>query len=173
MKPEENDTFIEDWAKLFDSSKSRHPLQDDMSLKVLLIQLAFHEQAFDRNENIIKEIESGKQGLVSVIYNRINNGKFSFRITPTAVALMGSVLKSFGESTMIVAYLAYKAKQTQTRLITLQTLNAMLPDLVIPNEEEFRNLWELQKIKPHPDKYNPFTTDNGLDITEHYQSLKF
>jgi hypothetical protein len=164
------ETEVEQWAEVFDKVERVDPLKDNNEAQFHILHLRSHEEEIERSESLRKGLKSGVFVLASAIYNRIENStdKFSFHISVAAALALGGLLGNFAEATMMVAYLAYKAKERKWHYVGMPELMAAVISRGIPTEKEFYTMWRLQKLDQPTS-----TTDNGLDVAINYQSLKF
>lgn len=163
-------TAVEEWAKEFERSKKR-PLSDDEV--VMVIKATLSEKNIDTNKEVLELLENknGKPSMATIVYQRVK-GNHSFILTPTAALLSEIVANNFGSSTMLCAYMQYKAHQLNIQRIDVEVFSRNIISDGIPTEEELQRLWDLQKLDSESrKKIGEFGSDNGLDYKVTYESI--
>lgn len=150
---------IEQWAQEVERCKKR-----ELSTKEAIdfSGICMNEGAIDSNsEDFIKDLENKKLGLASAFWLRIKY-LHTYSITPSAAMfLVSHVIKNFGISTMMAAYLQYIAHQHGIKRIGIKEFSMWAFPFGLPTNEEWERLWNLQKI-PMEEREGGMS-DNTLD----------
>lgn len=133
----------------------------------------FGEDKLNEDKEVLELLE-GKPNpsMATVVYKRVN-AIHTYTITPTVALLSEIVVKSFGNSTMLCAYLQYKAHQLGVKTINAEVFCRDIFPWGVPTEDELQRLWDLQKLDPEllKNRKSMFKPDNGLDYKITYESI--
>lgn len=163
-------TAVEEWAKEFERCKKRQLSNEEVSM---VISASLNEEQINKDKEVLDLLEGKPQpSIATVLYKRINT-LGSYKITPTVALLSEIVVKNFGDSTMLCAYMQYKAYQLGVKIINVEIFCRDIIPFGIPTNEEFQRLWDLQKLDPEllKQRKTMWEPDNGLDYKVTYESI--
>lgn len=162
-------TAVEEWAKEFECCNKRKLTKEEFNM---FMNAIFGEDKINKDKEVLDLLEGKPQAsMATVVYKRIN-ARHTYVITPTVALLAEIVAKNFGASTMLCAYLQYKAHQLGVRTINTKVFCCDIFSLGIPTDDELQRLWNLQKLDPDLLKNRKmFEPDNGLDYKQTYKSI--
>lgn len=173
LKIEENS--VELWAKQV-SNFCNNRLTEKQS--EALIKLMILEEEFDKKLEVLDLLNDNKNGgFCFVIYKRCNS--LGVKLSPSVAYFLGAfICESFGDCTMISAYLKYKAFEHKCKEIDMNFFSVNCFPFGFPTKNEWNLLWDSQKVD---NKYlqnirknnNIFGSDNVLDYNVCYKSLNF
>lgn len=163
-------TAVEEWAKEFERCKKRQLTKEETSM---VISATLNEELINKDQEVLDLLEGKPQAaMATVLYKRINSA-CSYKITPTVALLSEIAVKNFGNSTMLCAYMQYKAHQLGVKIINVEIFCRDIIPFGIPTDEEFQRLWDLQKVRPRTleQRKTMWEPDNGLDYEITYESI--
>lgn len=158
-------TAVEEWAKEFEHCKHRELNDQEVSV---LMNVVFHSKDIDNDKKLRTQIEQEPNTIAHIVYNRTKS--HSYNLTTSALILTELVVKNFGISTMLCAYMQYKAHKLGINTITAEIFCREIIPFGIPTDNELQRLWDLQKVKLE-DRSTDFSSDNGLDYKITYESI--
>lgn len=135
MKLEPNG--VEKWAKDFESNAKKNQELSHVQLSVF-VNCTINQDRINEDPDILKELESG-QSFATVIWKRLNATSDKVRITPSLAIILDSITTNFGVSTMLCAYLLYKAHEHHLTTITIEDFSRYIFPFGIPTEEDWEN----------------------------------
>lgn len=163
-------TAVEEWAKEFERCKKRQLTKEEVNM---VISATFNEEQINKDQEVLDLLEGKPQAaMATVLYKRINS-ICSYKITPTVALLSEMVVKNFGSSTMLCAFMQYKAHQLGVKIIGVDIFCRDIIPWGIPTDEELQRLWDLQKLDPKllKNRKSMFEPSNGLDYKITYESI--
>lgn len=168
VREEKERNAVEVWAEEVKNSNKR-PFTNKEMENFFCYYFAEAEGLKSEDEEELRELlEKKKGGIASVVYIRAKY-VLGYEISVSLAVFLGTILDSFGKSTMIISYLLYVAKKLGVRIITMKEFGINAFPIGLPTEEEWKRLWTLQKLPP--EEYNS-GSDNGLDCKECFESIK-
>ena len=173
LKIEENS--VELWAKQV-SNFCNNQLTKEQS--EALLKLMIHEEEFNKKSEVLDLLNDNKNGgFCFCIFQRCNS--LGVKLFPSVAYFLGAfVSESFGDCTMISAYLKYKAFEHKQKEIDINFLSVNCFPFGFPTKNDWNLLWDSQKVdneQLHNIRKNNgiFGSDNVLDYNVCYQSLNF
>lgn len=163
-------TAVEEWAKEFEHCKKRRLTNEEVNV---VINATLNEELINKDKEVLDLLEGKPQvAMATVVYKRINSA-CSYKITPTVALLSEMVVKNFGSSTMLCAFMQYKAHQLGFKIIGVDIFCRDIIPFGVPTDEELQRLWDLQKLDPEllKNRKSMFEPNNGLDYKITYESI--
>lgn len=162
-------TAVEEWAKEFERCKKRQLTKMEMNA---IISATLNEELINKDKDVLDLLEGKPQSsIATVLYKRINS-VCSYKITPAVALLSEMIAKNFGQSTMLCAFMQYKAHQLGIKTINVEIFCRDIFPWGIPTDEELQRLWDLQKLDPEIlEQRNTLEPDNVLDYKVAYESI--
>lgn len=173
LKVEKNS--VELWAKQVQNF-CKNPLTQEQS--EALIKLMFFEKEFNKKPEVLDLLNDNKNGgFCFVIYKRCD--LLGVKLSPSVAYFLGAfVCESFGDCTMISAYLKYKAFEHKQKEIDMNFFSVKCFPFGFPTKNDWNLLWDSQKVDNKQRQNmrksnNIFGSDNVLDYNVCYESLNF
>lgn len=161
---------IEEWAKLV---KLAPRTERDAEFVANLVFAHLNEDALDKSEQVIYDLEHDKLGYASVLWKRI---KFCHTYQISVIACMWLaefVVSNFGISTMVANYLQYVAHKHGLKKIRVVDIGLRAFPNGFPDNDAWQKLWEAQKVpREFWEQENYSGPDNMLDRIEFMESIK-
>lgn len=167
-----NDDAVETWArqvKFFQNS-----MNDEITEEFIRVML--HEKEINSDEEITKAINNSREGGYSyVLVKRCE--ALGLKLKNSVAYFLGAkIATTFGECTMLSAYLKYQSHEHDNiQEIDMTFLSTYCFSMGFPNKEEWDKLWDSQKVEinclKNLRKDNTWASDNILDYKSVYNSL--
>ena len=141
LKIEENS--VELWAKQVQNFCNNSLIEKQYEA---LINLMPSEEEFNKQPEVLKLLNDNKNGgFVFCIYQRCNS--LGVKLSPSVAYFLGAfVCESFGDCTMISAYLKYKAFEHKQKEIDMNFLSVNCFPFGFPTKNDWNLLWDSQKV---------------------------
>ena len=163
---------VEEWAKEFESCEKRNLTKEEAEI---LVRICLNENEINEDKKLLDLLnnDNSPDSMAKVVYQRIKSFH-TYQISPSVALLLEMlVVKNFGSSTMICAYLQYKSHNLGVKIIDGYVFCKDIFPFGIPTDEELNRLWNLQKLDPDllEKRESMFESDNGLDYKVTYESI--
>lgn len=166
------DDAVETWAKQVMNFCHNEMNQNSAET---YIKLCMNEEGINSDKEITELLNNKEKGGYSyVLIQRC--AALGLTLKNSVAYFLGvEVVKTFGECTMIAAYLKYQSHQhDNTNVIDMTFLSRYCFPMGFPNDDEWQKLWDSQKVEAkHLQKLreNGWASDNILDYRNTYNSL--
>lgn len=152
---------VELWCEEFERRcrTSRTNPEDRIFLDMILRT----KDILDKDETRVPELLESSPYL-EALWKR-SASLFTYTLTPSALLYLGTMVTSFGISTMVCAYLQWISHKRGIKTFDVKILGTVVFPNGFPRDIDLRDLWEMQKVRTRTG------SDNGLDWGITYRSI--
>lgn len=169
MKISEN--AVELWCE----EVSKHTNGRDLSSEeaFVLFGCITKEEDMESDNKLRELIESKQAGTLSVFWLRVKMAH-TYEISVAAACFIDEVVikGNFGKSTMMANYLQWVCHKEHLRRIGIKEICTLVFPVGVPTEEQWRTLWDEQKVDPEEMREKHLQVDNILDYPLCMESIK-